>query len=48
MKERGWDYKEKMGATLVFEKDGENTIIETRQYSKYYFMWNVPKEILNY
>lgn len=48
MKERGWDYKEQMGAALVFEKDGENTIIETRQYSKYYFIWNVPKEVLNY
>lgn len=47
MKEKGWEYKEQMGAALVFEKGGENIIIETRQYSKYYFIWNVPEEVLN-
>lgn len=47
MKGKGWEYKEQMGAGLVFEMNGEITIIVTRQYSKYYFIWNVPKEVLN-
>lgn len=38
MKENGWNYKEQMGSGLVFEKNYEITIIETRQYSKYYYI----------
>lgn len=47
MKEKGWDFREQMGAWLVFEKNGKITTIETRQYSKYYFIWDVPNEALN-
>ncbi|HZH61140.1 MAG TPA: hypothetical protein VEY70_16570 [Metabacillus sp.] len=47
MKMEGWKFKEQMGSGLVFEKNKEAITIETRQYSKHYFKWDVPKEILN-
>jgi len=45
MKTRGWEFKEQMGSGLVFEKDKETITIETRQYSKHYFIWDIPKEL---
>ena len=47
MKEKDWDFKEQMGAGLVFEKDEEVVTISTRLYSKHYFLWDIPKEVLN-
>ncbi len=47
MKREGWKFKEQMGSGLVFEKDKVDITIETRQYSKHYFIWDVPKEIFN-
>lgn len=47
MKKEGWKFKEQLGSGLVFEKDKEVITIETRQYSKHYFIWEVPKDILN-
>lgn len=46
MKRVGWDFKEQMGSGLVFEKNNEIITISTRQYSKHYFIWDVPKEVL--
>lgn len=45
MKERNWDFKEQMGAGLVFEKDREIVTIGTKLYSKYYLLWYAPKEV---
>jgi hypothetical protein len=47
MKTKGWEFKEQMGSGLIFEKDKETITIETRQYSKHYFIWDIPKKILN-
>ena len=47
MKSRDWEFKEQIGSGLVFEKNKEIITISTRQYSKQYFIWDVPKEILN-
>ncbi len=47
MKEKGWDFKEQMGAGLVFQKNEEVIVIETKHYSKHYYLWDVPKEVLN-
>ncbi len=44
MKDRGWNFKEQMGSGLLFEKDKQTTIVETRQFSKYYFLWDFPIE----
>ena len=47
MKEKGWDFKEQKGSGLVFENDEETLVIETRQYSKHYILWNIPSEFFN-
>ncbi|MBP3950245.1 hypothetical protein J7W16_03800 [Bacillus sp. YZJH907-2] len=47
MKEKDWDYKEQIGSGLVFERSQETITISTRKYSKNYFLWNVPNEVLN-
>ncbi|EPD53791.1 hypothetical protein HMPREF1210_00614 [Paenisporosarcina sp. HGH0030] len=47
MKEKGWDYKEQMGSGLVFENDEETLVVETKQYSKHYILWNIPSEFFN-
>lgn len=43
MKEKGWTFKEQMGSGFIFEKDGEIMTIGTRQYTKKYFLWTIPK-----
>ena len=45
MKEKGWDFKEQMGSGLVFEKDEDTFVVETRQYSKHYILWDIPSEV---
>lgn len=45
MIEKGWTFKEQMGAGLVFEKNEEIMVIETRQYTRNYFIWSIPKEV---
>lgn len=47
MKEKGWDFKEQMGSSLVFENDEETLVIETRQYSNHYILWSIPSEFFN-
>lgn len=47
MKSKGWDFKEQLGAGLVFEKDEKVITIGTRQYSNHYYIWDVPKEVFN-
>ncbi|MCM3567669.1 hypothetical protein [Neobacillus mesonae] len=43
MNSRGWDYKEQMGSGLIFTKNGEDAIVEVRQYSSKYFVWEIQK-----
>jgi hypothetical protein len=47
MNKNGWDFKEQMGAGLVFDKGGQNIVVETRQYSRHYLLWNIPNEVLS-
>jgi hypothetical protein len=47
MEEMGWRFKEQLGSGLVYMKDGDNSVIETRQYTKHYMIWNLPKEVIN-
>ena len=47
MKENGWEFREQLGSGLVFEKDEETLVIETRQFSKDYFLWDVPGDVFN-
>ncbi|RNB88619.1 hypothetical protein EDM59_05760 [Brevibacillus nitrificans] len=42
MKEKGWDYKDQMGSGLIFENDKQTIIVETRQFSRHYFLWDIP------
>jgi hypothetical protein len=46
MKSEGWEFIEQLGSGLVFEKNKETITISTRQYSKHYFIWDVPKDVL--
>ncbi|MRG86071.1 hypothetical protein GH754_06990 [Salinibacillus xinjiangensis] len=43
MEDHGWGFKEQLGSGLVFVKDNETRLIETRLYSKHYFLWSVPR-----
>ncbi|MGG4166408.1 hypothetical protein ABEW00_02840 [Rossellomorea vietnamensis] len=47
MKTYGWEFKEQVGSGLIFKKDNEAITIGTRQYSKHYFIWIIPKEVLS-
>jgi hypothetical protein len=48
MEEKGWAFNEQMGSGLVFKKDEEQMIIGTRQYTRNYYVWNIPeKETFN-
>ncbi|WP_244933680.1 hypothetical protein [Neobacillus mesonae] len=40
---KGWDFKEQMGSGLIFTKDGEDAVVEVKQYSKHYFVWEIQK-----
>ncbi|WP_169091779.1 hypothetical protein [Paenibacillus sp. PL91] len=47
MKKYGWDFKEQLGAGLVFEKNGQTKVVETRQYSRHYILSNIPNDVLS-
>lgn len=47
MKDKGWSFKEQMGSGLVFKKGEDVVTISTRQYSRRYYLWSVPKEVHN-
>lgn len=32
---------------INIEKNEKTLVVETRQYSKYYILWNVPSEVFN-
>ena len=44
MKEQGWEFKEQMGSGLIFENEVEEIVVETRQYTRKYFIWRVPEK----
>ncbi|WP_462413385.1 hypothetical protein [Neobacillus sp. Marseille-QA0830] len=43
METKGWDYKEQMGSGLIFTKDGEDAVVEVRQYSRHFFIWEIQR-----
>jgi hypothetical protein len=43
---KGWNYKEQMGSGLIFEKDEQLLVVESRQFSRHYILWDVPKRAL--
>ncbi|WP_033541801.1 hypothetical protein [Planococcus sp. CAU13] len=45
MAAEGWQFTEQLGSGLIFNKGEETVVIETRQYSSHYFIWDVPKDI---
>jgi hypothetical protein len=47
IKKNGWDFKEQMGAGLVFEKSGQTIVVETRQYSRHYILSDIPNDVLS-
>ncbi|GGM41274.1 hypothetical protein GCM10011351_29330 [Paraliobacillus quinghaiensis] len=47
MKDNEWQFKEQMGSGFVFTKDGVNVVVETRLFSRNYFLWDVPEEVFH-
>lgn len=47
LEEKEWEFKEQMGSGYFFEKDGVTVVVETRLYTKNYFLWIVPNEVFN-
>ncbi|WP_336775062.1 hypothetical protein [Paenibacillus sp. MMO-58] len=47
LKQYGWDFKEQIGSGLMFERNGQSSVIETRFYSKHYFLWDIPNEVIS-
>ncbi|WP_261132245.1 hypothetical protein [Bacillus sp. Marseille-Q3570] len=45
LQKKGWSFKDQLGSGLVFESGTETLTIETRLYSKLYYLWELPKEI---
>ncbi|WHY88872.1 hypothetical protein QNH39_13980 [Neobacillus novalis] len=45
MKSKGWIYEEQMGSGLIFVQDDREAIVETRQYSKYFIIWDVQQAL---
>lgn len=43
MSSKGYEYQEQMGSGLIFIKDRETIVIETRQYSSHYFLWSISE-----
>lgn len=46
MNENGWAFTEQIGSGLMFERDAETMIVETRQFTKHYFLWDLPGGVL--
>jgi hypothetical protein len=46
MKSKGWMFHEQMGAGLIFTKNGEDAVVEIRQYSRHYFIWEIQKAFI--
>jgi hypothetical protein len=44
---KGWMYQEQMGSGLIFTKNGEDAVVEIRQYSKHYFIWEIQRAFFN-
>lgn len=42
----GWSFKEQIGSGLLFEKEHEDLVIETKKYTKNYYLWKVNKEAI--
>lgn len=46
MNKNGWEFTEQMGSGLMFERDAETIVVETRQFTQHYFLWDVPDGVL--
>lgn len=44
MKKKNWIYKEQLGNSYFFIKDDEEISVNTRQFTKKYFTWEVPAD----
>jgi hypothetical protein len=48
MKSQGWKYEEQMGSGLIFIKEGKEAIVETRQYSRHFIIWDVQQALYDF
>ena len=47
LNDKGWDFDEQLGSGFVFKKGDESLVIESKLYSKHYFLWDVPGEVFD-
>lgn len=45
MKEKGWSFREQLGSGLIFERNEQITIIETRQFTKDFILFIIPSVV---
>ncbi|MEH7075666.1 hypothetical protein [Neobacillus drentensis] len=43
MNSNGWMFQEQMGSGLIFSKNGKDAVVEIRQYTSHYFIWEIQK-----
>ncbi|OMF24508.1 hypothetical protein BK133_22495 [Paenibacillus sp. FSL H8-0548] len=46
MTDKGWEFKEQMGAGFIFEKEGKAVIPTTRMWTRHYVLCQIPLEAL--
>ncbi|WP_442600117.1 hypothetical protein [Neobacillus sp. D3-1R] len=46
MSDIGWNFHEQLGSALVFVKNEKVIVMETRQFTRHYYLWKIPEEIL--
>ncbi len=47
MLQKGYIFKEQLGSGYIFEKQGKGVTITHRYYSRFYSLWNFPKDLEN-
>lgn len=47
MRQKGFDFVEQLGSGFVFERQNKSIVVVHRQYSRFYSLWNFPKDLEN-
>lgn len=45
MKNLGWSYEEQTGSGFIFLKNDKSIVVETRKYTRDYYLWEIPTEV---
>ncbi len=45
LEDKGWNYRERLGAGIFYERNGEDLFFTTRMYTRYYIVHETEKSI---